>query len=102
MSKSFIVSVMLVTILIGVFYLYPDTVFAQVYGGGFESKMQNLTTKLVNVVLPLVSILGLVYAVILSVSGDGSGKGRVITVIVMSVVGFLAPVIIRWFQSATT
>ncbi|MGE4107369.1 MAG: TrbC/VirB2 family protein [Bacteriovoracia bacterium] len=68
---------------------------------GFESKMQNLTGQLINTVLPLMSILGLVYAAILALSGDAAAKAKIITVIAVSVVGFLAPAIIQWLQRAT-
>ncbi len=67
---------------------------------GFESKMQNLTGQLINTVLPLLSILGLVYAAILALSGDGAAKSRIITVISVSLIGFLAPAIIQWLQRA--
>lgn len=68
---------------------------------GFESKMQNLTGQLIGTVLPLLSILGLVYAAILALSGDAAAKAKIITVIAVSVVGFLAPSIIQWLQRAT-
>lgn len=84
---------------IAIMLFFPDSAFAQ-YGGGFESKMQGLTNKLITVILPLVSVLGLVYAVILALTGDGAAKGRIIMVIVCSIVGFMAPHIISWFQSA--
>jgi hypothetical protein len=100
MNKSTVLSVLFMVGLIGVMALFPESAFAQVIGGGFESKMQGLTTKLITVILPLVSILGLVYAVILALTGDGAAKGRIIMVIVCSIVGFMAPHIIGWFQSA--
>lgn len=84
---------------VAVMAFMPDIAHAQ-FAGGFESKMQGLTTKLITVILPLVSVLGLVYAVILALTGDGSAKGRIIMVIVCSIIGFLAPHIIGWFQSA--
>lgn len=73
---------------------------AQVIGGGFESKMEGLTTKLITIILPLISVLGLVYAVILALTGDGGAKGRILMVLSCSVVGFMAPYIISWLQSA--
>ncbi|PIP89073.1 MAG: hypothetical protein COW01_15930 [Bdellovibrionales bacterium CG12_big_fil_rev_8_21_14_0_65_38_15] len=100
MNKSTAFSVFLMVGLIGVMAFFPESAFAQVIGGGFESKMQGLTTKLITVILPLVSVLGLVYAVILALTGDGGAKTRIIMVIVCSVVGFMAPHIISWFQSA--
>ena len=100
MNKSTAFSVFFMVGLIGVMALFPESAFAQVMGGGFESKMQGLTTTLITVILPLVSVLGLVYAVILALTGDGAAKGRIIMVIVCSIVGFMAPHIIGWFQSA--
>jgi hypothetical protein len=90
-----------ITLIISIIVFFPDSAFAQLGGGDFESRVSGLTNKLVTVLLPLASILGLVYAVIISLFGDGGGKAKVITVIAMSIVGFLAPVIIRWLQSAT-
>ena len=66
----------------------------------FESRMKGLTNQLMTVVLPLMSVLGLVYAVILALTGDCGAKGRIVMVIICSVVGFLAPHIISWFQAA--
>ncbi len=79
------------------FAFYPELSFAQ---SGFESKVDSLTDKLIAVVLPAVSILGLIYAAILAASGDAAAKGRMILVIGASIVGFLAPVIIDWFKAA--
>lgn len=86
--------------IVSILIFAPELAHAQYGGMGFESKMQGLTTKLITVVLPLVSVLGLVYAVLLALTGDGAAKGRIIMVIVCSVIGFLAPHIIGWFQSA--
>lgn len=77
-----------------------DPVWAQIMGSGLESRMRGLTNQLLTVVLPLMSVLGLVYSAILALIGDGSAKGRIIMVIICSVIGFLAPHIIRWFQLA--
>ena len=80
---------------------FPEYSFAQVIGGGgFEGKLQSLTNSIINVILPAVSILGLVYAAILAVTGDGAAKQRMIFVVIASIVGFLAPIIISWFKSA--
>ena len=100
MNKSTTYSVFLMVGVIGLMALFPESAFAQMIGGGFESKMQGLTTKLITVILPLVSVLGLVYAVILALTGDGGAKTRIIMVIVCSIVGFIAPHLISWVQSA--
>lgn len=99
MTKESFWGVTLMLAAIGIMAFFPDLAHAQ-FAGGFETKMQNLTTQLITVILPLVSVLGLVYAVILALTGDGAAKGRIIMVIVCSIVGFLAPHIISWFQSA--
>ena len=93
------ISMMFMIALVAFVAFMPDLAHAQ-FTGGFESKMQGLTTKLITVILPLVSVLGLVYAVILALTGDGAAKGRIIMVIVCSIIGFMAPHIIGWFQSA--
>lgn len=100
MNKTNILSIGLVLSLVVMFSFFPEAAHAQ-FAGGFESKMQGLTNKLITVVLPLISILGLVYAVILAVTGDAGAKMRIVMVIGCSVVGFLAPHIISWFQSAS-
>jgi hypothetical protein len=99
MNKENMISIVFIFALVAVVAFMPDLAHAQ-FAGGFESKMQGLTTKLITVILPLVSVLGLVYAVILALTGDCAAKGRIIMVIVCSIIGFMAPHIIGWFQSA--
>lgn len=69
--------------------------------GGFESRIESLTRSLITIIMPALSILGLIYAAILAVMGDASAKARIVTVIVCSVIGFLAPLIIKWLQYAS-
>ena len=79
--------------------ILPDIAWA--WGGGsFESRIRSFTDSLMSVILPAVAILGLLYAALLAMSGDEGAKRRMVLVVVASVVGFLAPPIIRWFQSA--
>lgn len=99
MIKTSTLGLCVLALLVGAMVFMPELAHAQ-FSGGFESKMQNLTTRLITVILPLVSVLGLVYAVFLALTGDGAAKGRIVTVIVCSVIGFMAPHIISWFQSA--
>ena len=87
--------------IVGVMVFYADPVLAQGFGGsGFEGRIKGFTDNLISVILPAVSILGLLYAALLAASGDEGAKRRMILVVFASVIGFLAPVIIRWFQSA--
>ena len=77
---------------------YPDPAWA-LFKSAFESKMKLLTNNLITVLLPLMSVLGLVYAVLLALIGDATAKVRIYTVIGCSIVGFLAPYIISWLQA---
>jgi hypothetical protein len=80
--------------------LVPELCFADYYGGSdFQNKMSGLTNNLVNVLMPAVAILGLVYAAILAAMGDESSKSRMSLCIFASVVAFLAPLFIHWIQS---
>ena len=77
----------------------PSLSYADGFGGsGFESRMENLQNKFINVVLPLMSILGLVYAGVLAASGNEAAKGKIMVIIIGSIVGFLAPHIIGWIK----
>ena len=82
--------------IIGVTLFAPELVLAY----EFEARTQALTTNLITTVLPLLSTLGLVYAAFLALTGDGSAKARILTVIVCSIVGFLAPHFIAWLKAA--
>ena len=82
---------------------FSNTALAQLWGGsGFESKISSFTDNLISVILPAAAILGLLYAAMLATTGDEGAKKRMVLVIAASVIGFLAPIIIRWFQSAAT
>lgn len=78
--------------------LCPEPAFAQFAGGALESKVSGVTNGLINFLLPAASVIGLVYAAILAATGDASAKQRMVLVMMASVVGFLAPLIIRWLQ----
>lgn len=87
--------------MVGGLLFVADPALAQSFGGsGFESRIQGFTNNLMSVILPAVAILGLLYAAMLAASGDEGAKKRMILVVIASVIGFLAPLIIRWFQSA--
>ena len=81
-----------------ILFLCPEFAFAQFSGGALESKVNGVTNGLINFLLPAASVIGLVYAAILAATGDASAKQRMVLVVVASVVGFLAPLIIRWLQ----
>ena len=79
---------------------FPEVSLAQFAGGDFQTRVNGITNGLISTVLPAVSILGLVYAAILAATGDAGAKQRMILVIIASLIGFIAPVIIRFVQSA--
>lgn len=71
-------------------------------GGGLESRMDNLQSKFINVILPIMSILGLVYAGIIAASGNEGAKAKILVILIGSIVGFLAPHIILWIKGILT
>ena len=86
---------------VSLFTFFPESALAQSFGGGadLEGRVTGLTNSLIKFVLPAVSILGLIYAAILASVGDAAARPRMIMISVASVVGFMAPVIIKWLQS---
>lgn len=78
--------------------LVPELGFAQFGGSGFESKVENINSTLITRLLPLLSVFGLVYASILAINGDADAKGKIVMVLIVSVIGFLAPSIIEWLK----
>ena len=81
---------------------FPEVAEAQfIRGQGFESRLGNLRDALIGIVLPLISSIALAYAAMLALFGSGEGRGKVIGVVVMSIVGFMARYIIEFFQSIT-
>jgi hypothetical protein len=79
--------------------LCPELALAQFSGGGaLESKVNGVTSGLINFLLPAASVIGLIYSAILAATGDASAKARMTTIAICSVVGMLAPLIIRWLQ----
>jgi len=79
----------------------PELAMAQ-FAGQLESKVGSVTNGLINFLLPTASVLGIVYAAVLAATGDASAKQRMVLVIIASIVGFLAPLIIRWLQGIAT
>lgn len=84
--------------------LCPHISFADDFGGigadALSQRVSGLTSKIIGTILPAISILGLVYAAILAASGDQSAKGRMVLILIACVIGFLAPIVIKWFQGA--
>lgn len=104
MNRSTFWMVALAVGLVGLFVLFPDSVFAQDFGGiggdALSQRVNGLTNKIIGTILPAISILGLVYSAILAATGDQSSKSRMVLVLIASAVGMLAPIVIRWLQGA--
>ena len=82
----------------------PELALAQIGGIGgndLAGKMNGLTNSVITVILPAVSVLGLVYSAILAATGDQAAKSRMVLIAFASIVGFLAPIIIGWLKSAS-
>lgn len=75
----------------------PEFAQAQ-FAGGLETKVQSVTNGLIHFLLPAASVIGIVYAAILASTGDASAKQRMVLVMIASIIGFLAPLIIHWLQ----
>lgn len=97
MNKTTLIWVMALVGMGFLMMISPEFAHAQ-FAGGLESKVQGVTNGLINFLLPAASVLGLVYAAILAATGDASAKQRMVLVVIASIVGFLAPLIIRWLQ----
>ena len=78
--------------------LFPELSFAGVVKSGFENKMSALQSKFTGVILPIMSVFGLVYAAILAATGNEGAKGKITFCIIGSITVFLAPYIIGCIQ----
>ncbi len=85
-------------VLAAIIMLFPELSFAQFGGSGFEDKIRSINSSLITRILPLLSVLGLIYASVLAINGDEGAKGKIMMVLIASVVGFLAPTIIEWLK----
>ena len=98
MKTSNLILIVSITIILFCVFIAPEA-SAQYVGGSFESKISGLSSALITQILPLLSIIGLFYASALAMNGSPEAKGKIITIISCSVVGFLAPYIINWLKS---
>ena len=98
MKKLIILTYILLGVFIGFYATEIALAIGGINGGNLEGKVNNLTNKIITVILPAVSILGLVWSAVLASMGDSASKGRMILIFFASIVGFLAPIIIKWLQ----
>ncbi len=64
-----------------------------------ESSLAAVQTKLIGTILPLVAIIGLVFAGLSFVAGSQNARSHLILAIVGAAIGFGAPSIVSWIQS---
>jgi TrbC/VIRB2 pilin len=64
-----------------------------------ESSLMAVQSKLTNTILPLVGILGLVFAAFSFFTGSQNARSHLILAIMGAVVGFGAPAIIQFVQA---
>lgn len=99
MSRSSMYGITCIVAISTLLYFLPDTALAQ-FSGNFESKVGNLQSRLINTLLPLMSIFGMIYAGILAATGNESAKGKILLCVIGSIIGFLAPQIIEWLKAS--
>ncbi len=67
--------------------------------GSVEGSLMAIQTKLINVILPLVGILGLVFAAFSFFTGNAGARSHLFLAMMGAVVGFGAPSIIAFIRS---
>lgn len=78
---------------LGLVMFVPELGFSSV-----ESTLSNISTRLISTILPLVSILGLVFAAISFAMGNQNARAHLMLAIFGAVVGFGAPSIIAFIR----
>jgi type IV secretory pathway VirB2 component (pilin) len=63
-----------------------------------ESSLMAVQTKLIGTILPLVAILGLVFAGLSFVAGSPNARSHLILAMIGAAIGFGAPSIVSWIQ----
>lgn len=64
-----------------------------------ESSLMAVQSKLIGTILPLVAIIGLVFAGLSFVAGSPNARNHLILAIMGAAIGFGAPSIVSWIQS---
>jgi hypothetical protein len=83
----------------GIFALAMCLMFGSTIAfGSVESSLMAIQTKLINVILPLVGILGLVFAAFSFFTGNPNARSHLFLAMVGAAVGFGAPSIIAFIR----
>jgi hypothetical protein len=91
--KKIFIATLPALIMMGVLLLFPELGHCSV-----ESTLSNISSRLISVILPLVSILGLVFAAISFAMGNPNARGHLMLAIFGAAVGFGAPSIVAFIR----
>jgi len=64
-----------------------------------ESTLMNIQSRLIGTILPIASIIGLVFAGLSFVAGSPNAKGHLTLAIIGAIIGFLAPSLVTFIRS---
>ncbi len=78
---------------IGFTFFHPELAMASV-----ESSLTAIQTKLINVVLPLLGVIGLCFAAISFFTGNPNARGHLLLAMLGAAIGFGAPSIIAFIR----
>ncbi len=78
--------------------IFSTVIFPSVGYCSVESTLSGIQSKLITTILPLVAILGLLFAGLSFAAGSQNARGHLVLAIVGAVVGFGAPSIIAFIR----
>jgi type IV secretory pathway VirB2 component (pilin) len=76
-----------------VVFLFPEIALASV-----ESTLSAIQTKLITTILPLVAIIGLLFAGFSFVSGNANARAHLFLAVMGAIIGFGAPSIVAFIR----
>ena len=82
-----------------IFLLLSIFLFNAIANASVESTLMNVQSRLIGTILPVASIIGLVFAGLSFVAGSPNARSHLILAIIGAGVGFLAPSLVSFIQS---
>ena len=79
--------------------ILPILLFNSIAFASVESTLLNIQSRLIGTILPVASIIGLVFAGLSFVAGSPNAKSHLVLAIIGAGVGFLAPSLVRFIES---
>ena len=83
-----------IALVIGISFFHPELAMASV-----ESSLTAIQAKLINVVLPLLGVIGLCFAAMSFFTGNPGERGHLLLAMLGAAIGFGAPSIIAFIRS---